>query len=242
MRQPLGISIVGGLLVSQILTLYTTPVVYLYLDRFRVWISRPQRTAAPYVSDATAVHMTHNDAHWPRAIRAAAAPRCKVGPNYRRPDAPVASAYKEDQAWKPAVPAQIPADEHLVEHLQRPGARLARASGGGVEPEPEGCRGRVSRGRGADRHRSRDRCCRPSPSMGSTRAAAAAAALRRASRPAGGTTVTSSSSRATASTVPARRPAGSSTSGDGSGARSNPTWPRPRSAPPISLPPDCRRK
>jgi multidrug efflux pump len=35
LRQPLGISIIGGLLVSQILTLYTTPVVYLYLDRFR---------------------------------------------------------------------------------------------------------------------------------------------------------------------------------------------------------------
>jgi multidrug efflux pump len=39
-RQPLGISIVGGLLVSQILTLYTTPVVYLYLDRFGRWCSR----------------------------------------------------------------------------------------------------------------------------------------------------------------------------------------------------------
>jgi multidrug efflux pump len=37
MRQPLGISIVGGLLVSQVLTLYTTPVMYLYLDRFGVW-------------------------------------------------------------------------------------------------------------------------------------------------------------------------------------------------------------
>jgi multidrug efflux pump len=36
-RYPLGISIVGGLVVSQILTLYTTPVVYLYLDRFRLW-------------------------------------------------------------------------------------------------------------------------------------------------------------------------------------------------------------
>jgi multidrug efflux pump len=34
LRQPLGISIVGGLLLSQALTLYTTPVVYIYLDRF----------------------------------------------------------------------------------------------------------------------------------------------------------------------------------------------------------------
>ncbi|NTV09989.1 MAG: multidrug efflux RND transporter permease subunit [Zoogloea sp.] len=40
LRQPLGISIVGGLLVSQLLTLYTTPVVYLYLDRFRLWSRR----------------------------------------------------------------------------------------------------------------------------------------------------------------------------------------------------------
>jgi multidrug efflux pump len=39
LRQPLGITIVGGLIVSQLLTLYTTPVVYLYLDRFRLWVA-----------------------------------------------------------------------------------------------------------------------------------------------------------------------------------------------------------
>ncbi len=41
MRRPLGISIVGGLLVSQFLTLYTTPVVYLYPDRLRLWWKQP---------------------------------------------------------------------------------------------------------------------------------------------------------------------------------------------------------
>ncbi len=37
LRKPMGIAIVGGLIFSQMLTLYTTPVVYLYLDRFRLW-------------------------------------------------------------------------------------------------------------------------------------------------------------------------------------------------------------
>ncbi len=40
LRRPLGMAIVGGLVVSQLLTLYTTPVVYLYVDRARLWFSR----------------------------------------------------------------------------------------------------------------------------------------------------------------------------------------------------------
>jgi multidrug efflux pump len=38
LRRPLGIAIVGGLIFSQMLTLFTTPVVYLYMDRFRLWV------------------------------------------------------------------------------------------------------------------------------------------------------------------------------------------------------------
>ena len=40
LRRPMGIAIVGGLIVSQWITLYTTPVVYLYLDRLNAWLSR----------------------------------------------------------------------------------------------------------------------------------------------------------------------------------------------------------
>ncbi|HEY4804269.1 MAG TPA: efflux RND transporter permease subunit, partial [Paraburkholderia sp.] len=47
LRAPLGISIVGGLIVSQMLTLYTTPVVYLYMDRLRVWWDAKRGRGAP---------------------------------------------------------------------------------------------------------------------------------------------------------------------------------------------------
>jgi predicted RND superfamily exporter protein len=39
LRRPLGITIVGGLIVSQMLTLFTTPVIYIYIDRLRLWLA-----------------------------------------------------------------------------------------------------------------------------------------------------------------------------------------------------------
>jgi len=58
LRRPLGIAIVGGLIVSQVLTLYTTPVIYLYMDRLNTWVSKfgfaaPPGGAAPATEPVT---------------------------------------------------------------------------------------------------------------------------------------------------------------------------------------------
>jgi multidrug efflux pump len=56
LRRPLGITIIGGLIVSQLLTLYTTPVVYIYLDRLRLWWkqahTKQRKTAAALGAEA----------------------------------------------------------------------------------------------------------------------------------------------------------------------------------------------
>src|SRR5580658_6235144 len=55
LRRPLGIAIIGGLLVSQWLTLYTTPIIYLYLERFSQWLGgshRPSRLATALTAPA----------------------------------------------------------------------------------------------------------------------------------------------------------------------------------------------
>jgi multidrug efflux pump len=51
LRQPLGISIVGGMIVSQLLTLYSTPVIYLYLDRLPLWLRRRWQRLFPRLTD-----------------------------------------------------------------------------------------------------------------------------------------------------------------------------------------------
>ena len=52
LRQPLGYAMVGGLLLSQALTLYTTPVIYLYLDRLQRWLAPIPRRRMPRMAEA----------------------------------------------------------------------------------------------------------------------------------------------------------------------------------------------
>jgi multidrug efflux pump len=55
LRRPLGLTIIGGLIVSQVLTIFTTPVVYLYFDRLQHWWSegRKRRRHAPDSLEST---------------------------------------------------------------------------------------------------------------------------------------------------------------------------------------------
>ena len=63
LRKPLGIAIVGGLIFSQMLTLYTTPVVYLYMDRFCLWCDRIWKTRAPHPQSPLTSNLRTHSVH-----------------------------------------------------------------------------------------------------------------------------------------------------------------------------------
>ena len=95
-RRPLGIAIIGGLVVSQMLTLFTTPVIYLYLDRFRVRLEKRRRKLKmpkELLLTLAALVMA------PLLLCS-----CSVGPDYVRTKTDVPATYKELNGWKLASP------------------------------------------------------------------------------------------------------------------------------------------
>ncbi len=123
LRQPLGIAIVGGLIVSQLLTLFTTPVVYLYVDRGRLWVPAPlvedrcrHRPPQGRRPPPAQPNRQMNPRHTSRLLRPvifaavfALIAGCAVGPTYRRPAVEAPAAYKEAAGWKAAAPGDAAA-------------------------------------------------------------------------------------------------------------------------------------
>ncbi len=114
LRRPLGIVIIGGLIMSQALTLYTTPVVYLYWERLSLWwrgsgeANREENSTGRISRGAGSLNMKTIIA---RITSAALIPSalfltaCMVGPDYKQPTAPTPAAYKEVGDWKQAQPS-----------------------------------------------------------------------------------------------------------------------------------------
>ena len=207
LRQPLGIAIIGGLIASQLLTLLTTPVVYLLLDKLRRR-SPDEKMLSRHASDADAgdagrplpPHAAprpqgiddHDDGHSPSPCAPRRAARSRRQPararrlhrrsrRTRSVDAPTSAAYLETAARLDGRRARRHAHARpVVDAVQRPGAEPAGAAGRGVQPERR-------RGRGGRRGVARRRCA-SSARRSSRRCRSTPASRARASAATSGTT------------------------------------------------------
>ena len=126
MRQPLGIAIVGGLFISQILTLYTTPVVYIYLDRFHLWFKRTFRRRSRGISH---LPQAERNPHDPSRI---VADRLRAGAHRLRGRTQLSSSRGaavtgiQGRAAVDTGDAGADRERAVVDDLRRSGALLAR--------------------------------------------------------------------------------------------------------------------
>ena len=125
LRRPLGISIVGGLIVSQVLTLYTTPVVYLFMDRLRLRFARTASAASRQEQKRETRSWFH------RSCVVALSACAPVGPKYEPPKTPAPAAYKEQppgaELMQPAQPSDGGTASRLVGSLRRRAAERTRS-------------------------------------------------------------------------------------------------------------------
>ena len=181
MRRPLGISIVGGLIVSQILTVYTTPVIFLYIHGYTKRLrgkksEGSRRRSAPRMAPATipcrrAPDVVHRAKpvlrrYLARRDRFGSAPypqAARSGPTTRRPAFDTTPSFKEDSGWKPTEPSDVLSrgpwwkifNDDVLDQLEAKDRRFERKRKTG------GCGLRSSEGAGGS---GRARACfRPSP-------------------------------------------------------------------------------
>ena len=135
LRRPLGISIVGGLIVSQVLTLYTTPVVYLYLDRFRLCgaAALATRVSCPGCRRAGGGGMMHQDRRRAGAGTGGSGLHGRAGlPAPRRAGAARVQGTGRLEAQRSRATRQTAAHGG---RSTTTGARQAGAAGRGLQPE-----------------------------------------------------------------------------------------------------------
>ena len=161
LRHPLGITIVGGLLFSQALTLYTTPVIFLYLDRFGKWLGRLWRrvlsAGTARAAGGVRIMRRRRRCAWP-TIAALALPLAAcapVGPDYLRPAAIVPGPIQGNQGLEARHAARRFRQGRMVAAVPRSRARSARGAGRRLQPDAQGRRGQLPRGAGADRRGAR---------------------------------------------------------------------------------------
>ena len=172
-RQPLGIAIVGGLILSQVLTLYTTPVIYLYLDRFRLWSQRLE-AAARHRWRPTPRCNRASRCQAPASVQPAASPMPRPGSRRAQPAQRTARGVRAAlrSLLSPGLSGCILGTERPELNLDCPAAyreapqraRRCRRSGAGLVARLPLQRTDRADGSGADlqsRYRGRDRPDRP---------------------------------------------------------------------------------